>query len=85
MNELDAERAVLAKAERDIREGEQRVAAQAALIEQLRERDQPTDTAEALQATLRETLESWRVHRREILRRIDHLCAVRDSAPTKSR
>lgn len=76
MDELAAERATLAKADRDIADGERRIAEQEALIERLRRGDQPTTTAEALLAALSETLEVWRSHRREVLRRIDHLVAT---------
>lgn len=75
VTELERERATLGKAERDIVDGERRVGEQELLIERLRGRGRPLDAAEGLLATLRGTLEEWRHHRREILRRIDHLAA----------
>lgn len=81
-SELEQERATLGKAERDIADGERRIAEQEVLIERLRVDGQPTAVAEALLTTLHGTLDGWRAHRREILRRIDYLTATPDRSAT---
>lgn len=70
---LAEEREHLAKANRDIGEGERRVAAQQALIVRLRQEGHPVEQAERLLTTLRETLAAWIGHREEIARMIARL------------
>ena len=73
MPDLATERAHLAKAERDITEGEERIFRQEELVAYLRSRDQNTTEAEALLRVLQETLLAWKAHRDQILRTIDDL------------
>lgn len=73
MLNLAEERRVLAKAERDIAEGEARISRQAALLERLRRGGRDVARAEALLETLRQTLRAWQAHRAEILRTIARL------------
>ena len=73
MSDLATERRHLAKAERDLVEGEDRIARQAGLVEQLRGHGRDTAGAEALLETLRRTLEAWRDHRDTILRTVARL------------
>ncbi len=70
---LEVERDHLAKADRDIAEGEARVGRQVELVERLREGGQGTSEAETLLETLAGTLQAWRDHRDEILRQIARL------------
>ncbi|WP_210529646.1 hypothetical protein [Rubellimicrobium arenae] len=79
MLNLATERATLAKAERDIAEGEARIANQADLVGRLRATGQDIGMAEALLATLQGTLRQWQDHRDEILRTIARL--EQESAP----
>lgn len=73
MSALDKERADLAKAERDIVEGERRVAEQLLLIERLGQSGHDTRGAELLLENYRQTLEQWHVHRQLILYAIERL------------
>jgi len=73
MPDLATERAHLAKAERDITEGEERIFRQEELVAYLRSREQNTTEAEALLRVLQETLLAWKAHRDQILRTIDDL------------
>lgn len=73
MLDLATEREHLAKADRDIAEGEERISRQAELIERLREGGHSLSEAEGLLATLTQTLQLWRDHRDEILRTIARL------------
>lgn len=73
MLDLATEREHLAKADRDIAEGEERIRRQAELIERLREGGHSLSEAERLLATLTQTLQLWRDHRDEILRTIARL------------
>jgi hypothetical protein len=61
------EREHLAKANRDIAEGERRVAEQIILIQQMTERGQDTTQAQQLLQNYEETLEQWYIHRQLIL------------------
>ena len=70
---LEIEREHLARADRDIAQGEARVAAQIELVERLRSIGHGPGAAEALLATMRQTLQAWRDHRDEILRIIERL------------
>jgi hypothetical protein len=67
---LADEKKHLAKAEHDIAAGEERIARQVELIEDMRESGQGLVEAEKLLQTLRQCLETWREHRDEILRAI---------------
>ena len=73
MTELAEEQAHLAKADRDIVAGEERVDAQMRLITRLDRHRHDTSQAELLLANLQETLAAWRAHRTEILRTIARL------------
>jgi hypothetical protein len=73
MTKLAGEREQLAQADRDIAAGERRVLAQVLLIERLRRDGHDTHGAKLLLANLQGTLEAWRVHREEILRKIARL------------
>ena len=79
MIDLATEKETLAKADRDVAEGERRVAQQAELIEHMRSRGSPHDVtaAEGLLRTLQETLQSWRDHRATIIRTIADMEAGR--------
>jgi hypothetical protein len=57
----------LAKADRDIAEGERRVAEQIILIEQMRKDGHDTTLAKELLRNLEQTLEQWYAHRQLIL------------------
>lgn len=70
---LDDEREHLAKADRDLADGERRISAQVLMIEQLRATGHATDAAERLLLTLRETLEAWLGHRVLIVEAITRL------------
>lgn len=67
MSDLATERGHLAKAERDIAEGEDRIREQAGLVERLRETGRDVVAAKVLLANLRETL-AGKDHRDETLR-----------------
>ena len=73
MSDLATEKDHLAKAERDIVEGEERVERQAELVGRMRGAGQDVSLAEALLRTLCETLQQWKDHRDEILRAIARL------------
>lgn len=64
------ERGHLAKADRDLADGERRISAQMLMIGQLRATRHGTDAAERLLLTLRETLEAWLGHRALIVEAI---------------
>jgi hypothetical protein len=57
----------LAKADRDIAEGERRVAEQIILIEQMRKDGHDTTLAKEFLRNLEQTLEQWYAHRQLIL------------------
>ena len=67
MPDMQQEREHLAKANRDIADGERRVAEQIILIQQMTEKGQDTALAEEFLRKLEQTLEQWHVHRRLIL------------------
>ena len=67
MPDMQQEREHLAKANRDIADGERRVAEQIILIQQMTEKGQDTALAEEFLRNLEQTLEQWHVHRRLIL------------------
>ena len=71
------EREHLAKAERDIAEGERRVTRQMLLIEKMRQDGHNTAEAEKLLLALEDTLAEWQAHREEILRELDRHNALR--------
>ena len=71
MPDIAMERAHLAQAERDIRDGERRLLRQEELVAQLRARGQDSAQAETLLRVFRDTLQAWQAHRRQILRMID--------------
>jgi hypothetical protein len=73
MSNLPLEREHLAKANRDIAEGEQRILAQIQLLEQLRRKGHETDQAELLLLNLQQTLAVWQAHREQICRTIARL------------
>ena len=73
------ERKHLAKAERDIVEGERRVTRQLVLIEKMRQEGHDTDEAEKLLLTLEDTLAEWHAHREEILRELERYNTLRSS------
>jgi len=73
MNALETEQIHLAKADKDIVEGEQRLARQALLVETLARDGRPTETARDLLKLLVDTLANWREHRELILQRIEVL------------
>lgn len=69
--DLATERKHLAKSERDIAEGERRIAQQTELLEQLHRKGAHDVTeAERLLETLKDTLEAWRDHHAIIVRTI---------------
>jgi hypothetical protein len=72
-SKLAKERADLAKAEQDIVDGERRISEQMLRLERLHAEDKETDQGEMLLKTLEATLVQWRMHREEILHRIDYL------------
>jgi len=63
MADLGKEKADLAKADRDITEGEKRVAKQILEVERLRRMGHNTTEAERSLKIYRETLRVWREHR----------------------
>ncbi|WP_414473117.1 hypothetical protein [Microvirga sp. M2] len=65
-----AEREHLARAERDIAEGERRVTRQTLLVEELRRDGRDTGEAERHLLILQETLASWYSHRDLILQEL---------------
>ena len=71
--DAETERAALAKAERDIVEGERRVSAQALRVGRMR----ANGDAEHLLLAMRENLAQWHAHRTEILETLRRL----DAAP----
>lgn len=73
MIDLATDRQHLAKAERDIAEGEGRVARQADLVERLRRDGHDVARSEALLRTLRETLRAWEDRRQGTLRTIANM------------
>ena len=73
MSKLTLEREKLARANRNIASGERRIAAQKLLLARLSEKGCETGGAETLLLNLRHTLETWKVHRDEILREIARL------------
>ncbi|WP_201833803.1 hypothetical protein [Microvirga zambiensis] len=77
MPDLNLDREHLAKAERDIAEGERRVTRQMILIEKLRHDGHDTVEAEHLLLTLETTLAEWQAHREEILRDLERHSALR--------
>lgn len=78
MGELDRERHDLAKAERDIADGEDRVTRQMLLLDELRRDKHDTKDAEAILVTMQQTLRLFRDHRELILAEIDRLEAKGD-------
>ena len=84
MLDLAMEKEHLAKADRDIAEGEKRIARQTALIEHKRTAGIPgLAEAEALLGTLEDTMRIWRSHRATILRTIEEIETGKiGSAPT---
>lgn len=77
MSDLQTEQEHLAKANCNIVEGEQRIATQLLLIEQLRTAGRDVSRAERLLLNLRQTMETWLVHRDLITQEITRL----ESAP----
>ena len=75
--DAETERAALAKAERDIVEGERRVSAQALRVGRMRANGDDTRDAEHLLLAMRENLAQWHAHRTEILETLRRL----DAAP----
>ncbi|MBB3021536.1 hypothetical protein FHR70_004637 [Microvirga lupini] len=73
------ERVHLAKAERDIAEGEERITRQMLLIERMNQEGHDTAEAERLLLTLREVLAEWQAHREEILRVLERHRVLRSS------
>jgi hypothetical protein len=71
--ELEIELAHLGKAEKDLVDGEVRMSEQLARIQQLRSDGHDTKHAEHLLRMLQMTLDEWKAHRAEILRRIGYL------------
>ena len=71
--ELARERDSLAKADRDLAEGEERITRQIALVERLRRDGHSVMEAQRLLETLQQTLQIWREHRALIVQRIAHL------------
>ena len=73
MLDLATEREHLAKADRDIAEGQERISRQVELIERLRDGGHDLSDAERLLETLQQTLQAWQDHRDEIARTIARL------------
>lgn len=71
MTDPALEREHLAKAERDIAEGERRITGQMLLIEKMRRDGHNTTEAETFLLALQQTLAEWQVHREEILRELE--------------
>jgi len=76
--ELEREQLALAKADRDIAAGEDRIRDQVALADRLREKGEDSARAERLLDLLRETLAAWETHRELIVARIAELEARRE-------
>jgi hypothetical protein len=72
MPEAAKERADLDKADRDIRDGEERVAQQMRLLAELRRDGHDTAEAEKLLWTLQQSLETWKAHRDTIRKLLAH-------------
>ncbi len=77
--DLATERRHLTKADLDIADGEERVAAQVLLVERLRRAESETGEAEKLLLNFQQTLEAWKMHRVLILREITRLEALPSS------
>lgn len=73
MLDLATEKTELAKANRDITEGEDRIRHQAELVQRLRAAGQDMAVAERLLVTLQQTLAAWKDHRDLILMAIARL------------
>ena len=73
MTDLETEREHLAKANRDLVEGERRVSAQMLLIERMRVGERDTSDAELLLLMLQQSLQAWQNHRELILQAITRL------------
>jgi hypothetical protein len=73
MLDIAMERAHLAKADRGIAAGEERIRCQLLRVEAMRNSHLDLTQAEALLETFRQTLEVWRGHRGEILSAITRL------------
>lgn len=73
MPELATELKHLAKAERDIADGERHVTAQMLMVERLRDTGHDTREAQRLLLNLRQSLDAWWDHRDAILRVIARL------------
>lgn len=71
--ELDFEKAALARANRDIKEGEQRVRHQVQLASELKASGRDFAQAARLADTLQAMLTEWRAHREMIRQRIAYL------------
>jgi predicted DNA-binding ribbon-helix-helix protein len=71
--ELEAERLVLIKANRDIAEGEQRICEQTQRLATLRREGDDMRQAVRLEQAFSATLEEWKRHRELIQARIVHL------------
>jgi hypothetical protein len=76
---LANEKRDLATADRHIAEGEARVEQQRALVERFRHEGQSIANGEMLLDTLSQTLQVWREHRDQIVRRIAYLEAESSS------
>ncbi len=66
MPDPEKERAELEKADRDIRDGEERISRQMLLIEELRRDGHDTAEAEKLLGVLQQLLATWKGHREAI-------------------
>ena len=73
------ERKHLAKAERDIADGERRITRQMLLIEKMRQEGHDTNEADRLLLTLEDTLAEWRAHRGGNLRKLEGRNTLRAS------
>jgi hypothetical protein len=74
MADLAMEKGHLAQADRHVIEGERRIAQQTELVEHIRQKGAyGAAEAERLLQTLRETLETWRSHRENIVEAIARL------------
>ena len=73
MPTLAIEKDHLAQAERDLAEGQARIARQSVLVEHMQNAGQDVTQAEALLDNFRQTLSAWQDHRDEILRTIARL------------
>ncbi|HEX6840967.1 MAG TPA: hypothetical protein VF113_05555 [Stellaceae bacterium] len=63
MPDLAKEQADLERAERDIREGEERIANQSRIVAELRRDRHDTVEAEKLLWAMQQSLEAWKTHR----------------------